>query len=118
MRLSLFFTVTVLLFSTCNSEKEKYDTIIRNGMIYDGNGGDPYKGDVGIRNDTIAFIGDLSKASAANEVDAKGNAVAPGFINMMGHSEEALIQDGRSQSDLRQGVTTEIFGEVEYGSVE
>ena len=84
-------------------------------MIYDGNGGEPYKADIGIKNDTINFIGDLSKATAKNETDAKGNAVAPGFINMMGHSEEALIQDGRSQSDLRQGVTTEIFGEFSMG---
>ena len=115
MRLSfLFIAFTAILFG-CNSSKQEYDTIIRNGMIYDGNGGEPYKGDIGINADTIAFIGDLSKASAKNEVDAKGNAVAPGFINMMGHSEEALIQDGRSQSDLRQGVTTEIFGEFSMG---
>jgi N-acyl-D-amino-acid deacylase len=84
-------------------------------MIYDGNGGEPFKGDIGINADTIAFIGDLSKASAKNEIDAKVNAIAPGFINMMGHSEESLIQDGRSQSDLRQGVTTEIFTEFSMG---
>jgi N-acyl-D-amino-acid deacylase len=108
--LLLFF---ILLFS-CN-EKEKYDIIIRNGMIYDGNGGDPFKGDIAINADTIAFIGDLSRASAKNEIDAKGNAIAPGFINMMGHSEESLIQDGRGQSDIRQGVTTEIFTEFSMG---
>lgn len=110
----LFIAVTAILFS-CNSKTDEYDTIIRNGMIYDGNGGDPYKGDIGIKNDTIAFIGDLSKASSKNETDAKGNAVAPGFINMMGHSEESLIQDGRGQSDIRQGVTTEIFSEFSMG---
>jgi len=115
MRLSfLFIAFTAILFG-CNSSKQEYDTIIRNGMIYDGNGGEPYKGDIGINADTIAFIGDLSKASAKNEVDAKGNAVAPGFINMMGHSEESLIQDGRGQSDIRQGVTTEIFCESSMG---
>jgi N-acyl-D-amino-acid deacylase len=77
MRLSfLFIAFTAILFG-CNSSKQEYDTIIRNGMIYDGNGGEPYKGDIGINADTIAFIGDLSKASAKNEVDAKGNAVAP-----------------------------------------
>jgi N-acyl-D-amino-acid deacylase len=92
-------------------QKTRYDTIIRHGTIYDGNGGQPFNGDIGINADTIAFIGDLKNASAKKEVDAKGMAVAPGFINMMGHSEEALIQDGRSQSDIRQGVTTEIFGE-------
>ncbi|TMI92822.1 MAG: D-aminoacylase [Bacteroidetes bacterium] len=115
MRLSfLFIAFTAIVFG-CNPSKQEYDTIIRNGMIYDGNGGEPYKGDIGINADTIAFIGDLSKASAKNEVDAKGNAVAPGFINMMGHSEESLIQDGRGQSDIRQGVTTEIFCESSMG---
>jgi len=111
---SLLFALTAILIS-CNQKQNEYDTIIRNGMIYDGNGAEPYKGDIGINADTIAFIGDLSKASAKNEVDAKGNAVAPGFINMMGHSEESLIQDGRGQSDIRQGVTTEIFSEFSMG---
>ncbi len=93
------------------TQKEKYETIIRNGMIYDGNGGEPYKADIGINADTIVFIGDLSKASAKNEVDAKGNAVAPGFINMLSWATETLIEDGRSQSDIRQGVTLEVMGE-------
>src|SRR5258705_13478720 len=101
----------ILFFSSCKFHHQDYDKIIRNGMIYDGNGGEPFKADIGIRGDTIAFIGDLSDISAQISVDAKGMAVAPGFINMMGHSEEALIQDGRSQSDIRQGVTTEIFTE-------
>ena len=113
-RTSLLIVLTVILIS-CNQKQNEYDTIIRNGMIYDGNGAERFKADIGIKNDTIAFIGDLSKASAKNEVDAKGNAVAPGFINMMGHSEESLIQDGRGQSDIRQGVTTEIFTEFSMG---
>jgi len=112
--LFLFLAFTAILYG-CNSSKQEYDTIIRNGMIYDGNGGEPFKGDIGINADTIAFIGDLSKASAKNEVDTKGNAIAPGFINMMGHSEESLIQDGRGQSDIKQGVTTEIFTEFSMG---
>jgi len=107
-------TLLVIFLFACN-DKQSYDTIIRNGMIYDGNGGEPYKGDIGIKNDTIAFIGDLSNATAKNETDANGMAVSPGFINMMGHSEESLIQDGRSQSDIRQGVTTEIFTEFSMG---
>jgi len=113
-RTSLLIALVAILFS-CNQKQNEYDTIIRNGMIYDGIGGDPYKGDIGINADTIAFIGNLSKASAKNEVDAKDNAVAPGFINMMGHSEESLIQDGRGQSDIKQGVTTEIFTEFSMG---
>ncbi|MFZ1264144.1 MAG: D-aminoacylase [Chitinophagaceae bacterium] len=100
----------ILVLISCN-QKKKYDTIIRNGMIYDGNGGAPYKGDIGINNDTIAFIGDLSKAAAGKEIDAKGNAVAPGFINMLSWATESLIADGNSQSDIRQGVTLEVMGE-------
>jgi len=106
---SITFAASFILIA-CN-EKEQYDTIVRNGMIYDGNGGEPFKGDIGINADTIAFIGDLSKVSAKNEIDAKGNAVAPGFINMLSWSTETLIEDGRSQSDIKQGVTLEIMGE-------
>jgi N-acyl-D-amino-acid deacylase len=111
MRYSLFFIAAITLLISCNSKKQDYDTIIRNGIIYDGNGGEPYKGDIGIKNDTIAFIGDLSNAAAKNEIDAKGNAVAPGFINMLSWATESLIEDGRSQSDIRQGVTLEVMGE-------
>ncbi|HET9433348.1 MAG TPA: D-aminoacylase [Chitinophagaceae bacterium] len=109
MKKIVAFLFIVVLFS-CN-EKEKYDTIIRNGMIYDGNGGVPFKGDIGIKNDTIAFVGDLSKAIAKNEIDANGNAIAPGFINMLSWATETLIEDGRSQSDIKQGVTLEVMGE-------
>ena len=115
MRLLFFLLLTITIISSCKFHHQEYDKIIRNGMVYDGNGGEPYKADIGIKDDTIAFIGDLSGVSAQISVDAKGMAVAPGFINMMGHSEEALIQDGRSQSDIRQGVTTEIFTEFSMG---
>jgi N-acyl-D-amino-acid deacylase len=101
----------IILLLSCKNDKQGYDTIIRNGLIYDGNGGEPFKGDIGIRNDTIAFIGDLSKAKAKNVTNAKGNAVAPGFINMLSWATESLIQDGHSQSDIRQGVTLEVMGE-------
>ena len=106
--------IYLLLFLTCiscNQQSTSYDTIIRNGMVYDGNGTPPVKADVGINHDTIAFIGDLSKAKAKNEINANGNAVAPGFINMLSWAVESLIEDGRSQSDLKQGVTLEVFGE-------
>ena len=111
----IFIAAPLLFIISCKFHHQEYDKIIRNGMIYDGKGGEPFKGDIGIKDDTIAFIGDLSGVSAQISVDAKGMAVAPGFINMMGHSEEALIQDGRSQSDIRQGVTTEIFTEFSMG---
>jgi N-acyl-D-amino-acid deacylase len=110
MRSITFFLLSLFILS-CGAKNDEYDTIIRNGMIYDGNGGEPYQGDIGIKNDTLAFIGDLSEASAKNEVDAKGNAAAPGFINMLSWATESLIQDGRSQSDIRQGVTLEVMGE-------
>ncbi len=111
MKKNFVFAFCLTIFFVACKQKQQYDTIIRNGIIYDGNGGEPFKADVAIQNDTIAFIGDLSNAVGKNEIDAKRNAVAPGFINMMGHSEVSLIQDGRAQSDVKQGVTTEIFTE-------
>jgi N-acyl-D-amino-acid deacylase len=111
MRKLLYLLVTCCLLVSCNTKK--YDTIIRNGMVYNGNGGAPFVADVAIKNDTIAFIGDLSKESAKNEVDAKGMAVTPGFINMLSWSPVTLIEDGRSQGEIREGVTLEVFGEGE-----
>ena len=95
------------------SSANKFDIIIRNGMIYDGNGNKPYKADIAINADTIAFIGDLSAAHSRQVIDAKGMAIAPGFINMLSWANESLIQDGRSQSDIKQGVTLEVMGEGE-----
>lgn len=110
----ILLTVTVLfLLTACQSGQPAYDVIIRHGMIYDGNGGEPYTGDIGINGDSIAFIGDLSKARGKQEVDAAGKAVAPGFINMLSWANQSLIADGRSQSDIRQGVTLEVMGEGE-----
>jgi len=90
-----------------------YDTVIRGGTIYDGNGGQPFTGDIAIQGDTIAAMGDLSNAKGKTEIDAAGMAVSPGFINMLSWAVETLIEDGNSQSDIRQGVTLEIFGEGE-----
>ena len=86
------------------------DIIIRNGLIYDGSGTSPYVGDIAIRGDTIAALGQVD-GTGAQEIDADGMAVSPGFINMMCWANESLIADGRSQSDIRQGVTLEIMGE-------
>lgn len=80
-------------------------------MIYDGSGDKPFKGDLAINNDTIAAIGNLSKFSAKEEIDAKGMAVSPGFINVLSWAVKSLWADGKGQSDTRQGVTLEIFGE-------
>jgi N-acyl-D-amino-acid deacylase len=89
----------------------RYDVIIRGGALYDGSGQPPVKSDLAITGDKVVALGDLSKAKAKLEIDARGLAVAPGFINMLSWAGEALLHDGRSQSDLRQGVTLEVFGE-------
>lgn len=89
----------------------RYDTIIRHGTICDGSGKAPFTGDIAIQGDTIAAIGDLSGATAANEIDAKNKVVSPGFIDLQSQSMESLIQDGRSLGAIKQGVTLEIFGE-------
>lgn len=91
----------------------EFDVLIRNGTVYDGSGGEGRLADVAIRGDRIAGVGDFSKAAAKTVIDAEGMAVAPGFINMLSWSNESLLQDGRSQSEIRQGVTTEIMGEGE-----
>ena len=98
-----------LLFTAC--QKQKFDVIIRGGTVYDGSGKPGVITDVGINADTIAAIGDLSKATGLSEIDATGLAVAPGFINMLSWATESLIIDGTSQADIRQGVTLEVFGE-------
>jgi len=88
-----------------------YDIIIRNGTIYDGSGGKPYAGDLAIGGQFIGRIDKTISESAKVEIDAGGLVVAPGFINMLSWANESLIADGRSQSDIRQGVTLEVMGE-------
>jgi N-acyl-D-amino-acid deacylase len=88
----------------------QYDLLIQNGMIYDGSGAEPYAADVAIKGDRIAAIGP-GLENARQTIDATGLAVAPGFINMLSWANESLIEDGLSQSDIRQGVTLEVMGE-------
>jgi len=90
-----------------------YDVLIRNGTIYDGSGGPPFTGDVAIQGDSVVAVGPNAAGSsrAQLEIDARGLAVAPGFTNMLSWAVVSLIEDGRSQSDIRQGVTLEVFGE-------
>src|SRR6266404_5639498 len=90
-----------------------FDVIIKNGAVYNGTGSEAQRVDLAIRGDRIAGVGDYKNAKAKTVIDARGLAVAPGFINMLSWSTESLIQDGRSQSEIRQGVTTEIMGEGE-----
>jgi N-acyl-D-amino-acid deacylase len=92
-------------------EGQSFDVLIRGGTVYDGEGGAPRQADVGIVGDRVTAVGPLSKAEARTVIDATGLAVAPGFINVLSWSTESLIADGRSQGEIRQGVTTEVFGE-------
>ncbi len=109
MKKILFFQIILLLISCTN--KSKYEVIIRNGLVCDGSGSASYKGDLAINGDTIAAVGNLRNAHGITEIDAGGKAVAPGFINMLSWADKSLIEDGRSQSDIRQGVTLEVMGE-------
>jgi N-acyl-D-amino-acid deacylase len=88
-----------------------YDIVLRGGTIYDGSGGAGYVGDIAIDGDTVVALGDIGKANGRQEFDVTGLAVAPGFINMLSWAVVSLIEDGKSQSDIRQGVTLEVFGE-------
>ena len=115
MRGKLFaLTLALALLPAAAAERRRppeFDVIIRGGTVYDGTGGPARRADVGLSGDRVAAVGDLSQAGARTVVDARGLAVAPGFINMLSWSNESLIADGRSQSEIRQGVTTEIMGE-------
>jgi N-acyl-D-amino-acid deacylase len=88
-----------------------YDVLIRGGTIYDGSGSPPITGDVAIKGDSIVAVGTVAPGTATTTIDATGLAVAPGFINMLSWANESLLQDGNSQSDIRQGVTLEVMGE-------
>lgn len=88
-----------------------YDVLVRGGLVYDGTGAAPRLADVGLRGDRVVAVGSLSGATAREVVEARGLAVAPGFINVLSWATETLMADGRALSDLRQGVTLEVFGE-------
>jgi len=99
------------MLAACSSAPGDYDVIIRGGTVYDGTGAEPYVADVGIQDDKIATIGNLTELSGTREIDAQGLAVSPGFINMLSWATESLIEDGRAMSDIKQGVTLEVMGE-------
>ena len=105
----------LIIIAITSCKKQEYDVVIRGGTMYDGSGTPGVLTGVGINADTIAFIGDLSNAVGKKEIDAKGLAVVPGFINMMSHAEISLLLDGNSQSDIRQGITLEVLGEGSMG---
>ena len=111
--MNAFAVVGAMFLAGCASTPPQptYDVLIRGGTIYDGSGSDPMIGDVAIEGDKIVYVGPSRPASAAQEVDASGLVVAPGFINMLSWATESLIVDPRAQSDIRQGVTLEVMGE-------
>lgn len=109
MKLFKSLILFLLIIFSC-SPPNNYDILIKNGAIVDGSGNAAYLGSVGINADTIAAVGKL-KATGTLEIDATDLIVAPGFINILSWATESLIEDGRSQSDIKQGVTLEIFGE-------
>lgn len=103
----------VLLCGSCASWRDQpgYDLIVRGGTVYDGSGAAGRRADVAVRGDRIVAIGDLGAATAKRVLEADGLAVTPGFINMLSWATESLLVDGRAASDVRQGVTLEVFGE-------
>ena len=106
------FTLSLLMTLLIGCEpRPHYDTIIRNGLLIDGSGNPGTQADLAISGDSIAALGELERATADREIDATGLVVAPGLINMLSWAIEDLIADGNSQSDIRQGVTLEVFGE-------
>jgi N-acyl-D-amino-acid deacylase len=108
--------VLAILLACPVARAQEYDVVLRGGTVYDGSGRPPVVADVAVRGDTVAAVGDLGGAKGRREIDARGRAVAPGFINMLSWAPDSLIADGRSQGDIRQGVTLEVFGEGEsYG---
>jgi N-acyl-D-amino-acid deacylase len=112
MKRGLLATLVLSVMATgAGSQPQSFDVIVRGGTVYDGTGAAGRRADIGIRGDRIAAVGDLGASQAATLVDATGLGVSPGFINMLSWATESLLVDGRSQGDIRQGVTLEIFGE-------
>jgi N-acyl-D-amino-acid deacylase len=110
-----WFLLLALLAGTVHAaqrdDNNRVDLIVRNGVIYDGSGGDPVRGDIAVKGGRVVATGKLQNYTADKEVNANGLAVAPGFINTLSWSVESLIHDGRAMSEIKQGVTLEIFGE-------
>ncbi|MEY2547683.1 MAG: N-acyl-D-amino-acid deacylase, partial [Verrucomicrobiota bacterium] len=107
----LFSLALAPLVFAADTPADKFDVVIKGGTVYDGTGEKGRVIDVAMRGDRIVALGNFAADKAATVIDAKGLAVAPGFINMLSWSTDSLIEDGRSQSEIREGVTTEIMGE-------
>jgi N-acyl-D-amino-acid deacylase len=108
-------TIGLAATATAGPAQIQHDTVIRNGLIYDGSGQPPYPGDVAIDKDRISYVGPHAPGKGRSEIDAHRKAVSPGFINMLAHPEESLLVDKRALSDITQGVTLEVMGEDSMG---
>src|SRR5258706_6186566 len=111
LALSFLLAFAMAAHAAPTETPKTHDLILRGGTVYDGSGGKPVVGDVAIDGDRIVAVGALGTAKGKTEVDARGLAVSPGFVNMLSWATESLLLDGRAQSDLRQGVTLEGMGE-------
>ena len=109
----LRFGVLLILVASCSGTdpQPRFDLLITGGSVVDGNGTPPVVADVGIRDGIIAAVGDLSAADAARRIGASGMTVAPGFIDIHNHSDYTILSEPRSESMIRQGVTTMVLGE-------
>lgn len=113
---SVLFIVTLSLAAAATpANGTVHDLVLHGGLIYDGSGGKPYLGEVAIDGDRLAYVGPMRKLAGHMDIDVHGQAIAPGFINMLAHPEESLLIDGRALSDLTQGVTLEVMGEFSMG---
>lgn len=112
VRRSILALSIAALVASCGSKREPaFDLVVAGGTIYDGSGGEPFVGDVGVQGDRIVYIGPKAEGGAKQVIQAQGKAVAPGFINAMSHATYSLLTDRSAESDLRQGVTLEVMGE-------
>src|SRR5262245_35661436 len=107
----LTWVMTGVFLPHASADGPEYDLLIRNGKIVDGTGNPWYFGDVAIRGDRLVAVGRVQAGKAKREIDARGLVVAPGFIDIHSHSDYLLLEDGKAQSKIRQGVTTEVLGE-------
>jgi len=119
-RIALLLTTLVaamlpLAGSAAPEDLRVHDLVLHGGLIYDGSGGKPYPGELAVDGDRIVYVGPDRNLVGRREIDVHGQAVAPGFINMLAHPEESLLVDGRALSDLSQGVTLEVMGEFSMG---
>jgi N-acyl-D-amino-acid deacylase len=113
--LTVLFVPVMMTGAYAAAPERQHEVVIRNGEIYDGSGQPPFAGDLAIDGDRITYVGPRTDMHGRAEIDAKGQAIAPGFVNMLAHPEESLLVDGRALSDLRQGVTLEVMGEDSMG---